>query len=105
MVVFVSPPGLTANLPAKDRGDMCGHNRKMPTEFVAQNGAVIKGLSTPISVSGCAETKALTLAQTLAKALKACHKDKEKSKQAMCEKQAHEQYGPVKAKKQQKAKK
>ena len=29
----------------------------MPTEFVGQNGTVIKGLSTPISVTGCAKAK------------------------------------------------
>ena len=50
---------------------------KMPTEFVAQNGAVIHQ-STPISVSGCpkAKTAAQLRAQKLATALKACHKKK-----------------------------
>ena len=43
----------------------------MPTEFVGQNGLKINQ-STPISVTGCAKTKALTRAQKLAMALKAC---------------------------------
>jgi phosphodiesterase/alkaline phosphatase D-like protein len=37
--------------------------------------------------------KALTRAQKLAKALKACKKDKSKSKRAKCDKQAHKRYG------------
>jgi hypothetical protein len=58
---------------------------KMPTEFVAQNGAVIHQ-STPISVSGCpkAKTAAQLRAQKLAAALKACHK-KHGSKRSGCE--------------------
>jgi hypothetical protein len=42
--------------------------------------------------------KPLTRAQKLAKALKACKKDKSKSKRAACEKQARKKYGPVKKK-------
>jgi hypothetical protein len=42
------------------------------------------------------QTKALTRAQKLAKALKACKKDKSKSKRAKCESQAHKRYGPAK---------
>ena len=69
---------------------------KMPTEFVAQNGAVIHQ-STPISVSGCpkAKTAAQLRAAKLATALKACHK-KHGSKRAQCEKAARRTYGPVK---------
>jgi hypothetical protein len=37
-------------------GSLCKSKLKMPTEFVAQNGAVIKQ-STPISVTGCAKHK------------------------------------------------
>ena len=57
---------LAANLPGKARAASAG-KLAMPTEFLAQNGTVIKGLSTPISVTGCAKTKALTRAQKLAK--------------------------------------
>ncbi len=42
--------------------------------------------------------KALTSAQKLAKALKACHKMKSKSRRAACVKQARKRYGPVKKK-------
>ncbi len=44
-------------------------------------------------------TKALTKAQKLAKALKACKKIKSKGKRTKCEKQAHKTYGPLKKKK------
>jgi hypothetical protein len=40
-------------------------------------------------------TKRLTNAQKLTKALKACHKDKNKGKRKSCEKQARKSYGPV----------
>ena len=69
----------------------------MPTEFLAQNGAVIHQ-STRISVTGCAKKKTLTRAQKLAAALKAC-KTKPKSKRAGCEAKVREQYGPLKRKK------
>ncbi|MGD0455130.1 MAG: hypothetical protein ABSB69_16195 [Solirubrobacteraceae bacterium] len=42
--------------------------------------------------------KVLTKAQKLAKALKACKKDKSKSKRDKCEKQARKKYGPAKKK-------
>jgi hypothetical protein len=47
---------LGANLPAKAKGSFCGQSLTMPTEFVAQNGAVIKQ-STKISVTGCPKKK------------------------------------------------
>jgi hypothetical protein len=77
-------------------GTLCTEKLAMPTEFVGQNGDVIHK-STPISVTGCAKTKALTRAQKLAKALKACHK-KRMGKRAACERQAHKKYGPIKKK-------
>jgi len=43
---------LAANLPGKARGGFCGQKLAMPTEFVAQNGAVIHE-STKIGVTGC----------------------------------------------------
>ncbi len=47
---------LAANLPAKDHGSFCGQTLKMPTAFLAQNGAEIHQ-STKIAVSGCAKRK------------------------------------------------
>ncbi len=43
-----------------------------------------------------APAKKLTRAQKLEKALKACRKDKKKSKRVACEKQARRKYGPIK---------
>ncbi len=48
---------LAANLPTGASGSFCGRKLTMPTEFVAQNGAVIKK-STKIAVVGCARRKA-----------------------------------------------
>jgi hypothetical protein len=48
---------LNTNLPEKDHGNLCGQNLKMPTEFLAQNGAKINE-DTKISVTGCAKKKA-----------------------------------------------
>jgi hypothetical protein len=45
-----SPAALAAN------GNLCKSNLKMPTVFVAQNGATIHK-STPINVTGCGKAK------------------------------------------------
>jgi hypothetical protein len=87
---------LAANLPEKDHGNLCGQNLKMPTEFLAQNGAKINE-DTQIAISGCPKVKALTRAQKLSKALKACKK-KAKGKRSKCEAAARKSYGPVKKK-------
>jgi len=76
-------------------GNLCTSKLAMPTEFLAQNGAKINE-STLISVTGCAKTKALTRAQKLAAALKACHKDHNKNKRQKCEQTARKHYGPIK---------
>jgi hypothetical protein len=78
-------------------GNLCTSKLTMPTEFIAQNGAAIHE-STAISVAGCAKVKALTRAQKLQKALKACKsKDKKnKSKRQKCEAKARKQYGAAK---------
>jgi hypothetical protein len=47
---------LAANLPAKANHSFCGQTLKMPTEFLAQNGAKINE-STTISVTGCPKAK------------------------------------------------
>jgi hypothetical protein len=83
-------------------GNLCTSKLAMPTEFLAQNGAKINE-STPVGVTGCAKAKALTRAQKLQKALKACDK-KAKAKRAGCRAKAHKQFGPVKAKKKGKKK-
>jgi hypothetical protein len=85
---------LAANVPTKDHYSLCGQTLTMPTEFLAQNGMKINE-STAISVAGCAKVKALTRAQKLTKALKAC-KQKAKGKRAGCEKAARKDYGPLK---------
>jgi hypothetical protein len=71
---------------------------KMPTEFIAQNGAVIHQ-NTPIGVSGCPKVKALTRSQKLKAALKACHKKPKGAKRSGCERTAHKRYGPIRRKK------
>jgi hypothetical protein len=79
-------------------GNLCTTKLTMPTEFVGQNGALLKQ-TTPIGITGCAKTKALTRAQKLAKALKACKKDKNKGKRRKCEQAARKTYGPTAKKK------
>lgn len=72
--------------------NLCGKNIMAPTELTAQDGAVIKQ-ETKLTVVGCVAQK-LTNAQLLAKALKACKKDKKKSKRQACERAARKKYGP-----------
>lgn len=75
--------------------NLCQSKLVMPSEFLAQNGALTKE-NTPISVSGCPKT--LTKKQMLAKAMAACRKKRAK-KRASCEAQARQRYGQAKAKK------
>jgi hypothetical protein len=79
-------------------GNLCTQKLTMGTEFVGQNGMVMDQ-STPISVTGCAKTKALTRAQKLAKAMKACRAKHNKGKREACERVARKLYGPLKGKK------
>jgi hypothetical protein len=78
-------------------GNLCTSKLAMPTEFVGQNGFKINE-STKISVTGCAKVAALTRTQKLAKALKACRRDKNKGRRSSCEKAARKRFGPLKAK-------
>ncbi len=48
--------GLTAVLPAKAKGNLCGTALTMPTTLTGQNGAVLKQ-STKITVTGCPKAK------------------------------------------------
>jgi hypothetical protein len=77
---------LTAN------ANLCASKLSMPTEFTAQNGALIQQ-NTPISVTGCKKT--LTKRQKLAKALKSCKKrfGQAKKRRRSCEGQARRRYG------------
>jgi hypothetical protein len=85
---------LTAFVPVAKNYSLCGTKLLMPTEIVAQNGALIKQ-TTNIAVKGCSGVLPfkMTRAQKLAKALKACHKKKNKHKRVACEKQARKKYG------------
>jgi hypothetical protein len=89
---------LATNLPEKDHFDLCGQKLVMPTEMIGQNGLVFRQ-STSIAITGCAKAKALTRAQKLVRALKACRKDRKASKRASCEKAARKSYGPSAKKK------
>jgi hypothetical protein len=75
-------------------GNLCTSKLVMPSEFLAQNGALLKQ-NTPIAVTGCAKHK-LTRAQKLKAALKACKKKHNKAKRAACQRQARRRYGAVK---------
>jgi hypothetical protein len=81
---------LTANT------NLCKSKLRMPTEFTAQNGAVLTQ-QTKIAVTGC--PKALSRAQRLRKALKACHRKHAKAKRKRCEAQARRRYGGKRAQK------
>ncbi len=48
--------GLTAVLPAKAKGNLCGTSLTMPTTLTGQNGAVVKQ-TTKIAVTGCTKSK------------------------------------------------
>jgi D-arabinose 1-dehydrogenase-like Zn-dependent alcohol dehydrogenase len=65
----------------------------MPTTIAGQNGAVIEQ-DTKIAVTGCGGVKSykVSKAELLAKALKACKRDKKKSKRLACEKAARKKY-------------
>jgi hypothetical protein len=75
---------LTANLPEKDKFNLCATSLSMPTEIVAQNGALIRQ-NTKITKQGCRAVKAskskhLTRKQKLARALKACRRQDKRSR-------------------------
>jgi hypothetical protein len=48
--------GLTAVVPAKAKGNLCGQSLVMPTTITGQNGATFRQ-NTKIAVTGCAKTK------------------------------------------------
>jgi hypothetical protein len=75
-------------------GDLCRSKLVLPTEYMAQNGRGLHQRNV-ISVAGCG--KALTRAQKLAVALKACKK-KPNAKRAACQRTARKKYGTSKKK-------
>ncbi len=102
--IFPAGPhsALTPNVPEAEDFNLCKTTLSLPTEITGQNGAFISE-TTPVQVTGCKGVAAFkeTKAQQLAKALKACKKDKKKSKRVACEKAARKKYGakaPKKAK-------
>jgi hypothetical protein len=77
-------------------GNLCAGPLIMPTVITSQSG-VVMNQQTRIKVSGCPKKRALTRAQKLAKALKACHKLHRKTRRAACERGARRKYGAVRA--------
>jgi hypothetical protein len=75
--------------------NLCTSKLAIPTELTGQNGAKVNQ-NTPVTVTGCPKTKALTRAQKLALALKACHKKPKGEKRQACERAARKKYGPTK---------
>jgi hypothetical protein len=71
--------------------DLCKSKLAMPSEFTAQNGAVITQ-STPIRVSGCKKAK-LTRKQKLAKALRSCQKKQNKVRRRGCQASVRRRFG------------
>jgi hypothetical protein len=85
---------LTPSVSEAEDFSLCKTTLALPTEITAQNGAFISQ-DTKVAVTGCSGVlhyKA-TSAELLAKALKACKKDKKKSKRLACEKTARKKYG------------
>jgi hypothetical protein len=89
---------LATNLSEKSHYSFCGQTLAMPTAITAQNGAVLKQV-TKVTATGCPKVKALTRAQKLAKALRACRRKHRKHGKARssCEKQARHAYGSRKS--------
>jgi hypothetical protein len=92
----IKPP---AGETAQCEGDACQHPPPAPIDAtpgsLTFSGAGNLLLQPPPPPVG--RTAAQIRAEKLAKALKACKKDKAKKKRASCEKNAHKRYGPVKA--------
>ncbi|MGH2903271.1 MAG: hypothetical protein ACRDK7_06775 [Solirubrobacteraceae bacterium] len=95
-------PEQTNSALASPAGNLCGRTLTTPTSVIAASGATLIQ-ATPITITGCAASdpkpKALTRAQKLKRALKACrHKDKGHNKRherRACEALARSRYGPT----------
>jgi hypothetical protein len=86
------PEGTYSALAAN--GNLCTEKLTMPADFTGQNG-MEANYKTPVTVTGCKKTKALTRAQKLTTALKTCNKDRSKSKRTKCELAVRKKYGPL----------
>jgi hypothetical protein len=97
---------LTPSVSEKEDFSLCKTSLALPTEITAQDGAFISQ-DTKVAVTGCKGVLSfkVTKAQLLAKALKACKKDKKKSKRLACEKAARKKYSAKPTKKAKKKKK
>lgn len=101
----VSPASKTTTKCEEEGGEACQPYTPAPS-FAAPASSTLPGSSNlvqQVHVLGEKETvkpksKPLTRAQKLAKALKACRKDKKKAKRVACEKQARKKYGPARKK-------
>ena len=91
---------LTTNLPAKDHYSLCGQSLTIPTTLTGQNATVVNE-NVGVAVQDCRTVKpaALTRAQKLALALKACHSKyvHARSRRAACERVARHRYAARKA--------
>jgi hypothetical protein len=100
--IFPAGPhsALTPSVPENENFNLCRQSITLPTEITGQNGAFIKQI-TPVTITGCKGVAGfkVTKAQLLAKALKACKKDRNKGKRVACDKAARKKYGAKAAKK------
>jgi DNA-binding beta-propeller fold protein YncE len=87
---------VTVPSPPCSSGDSCkAAPSPQPTIFGPAPSATFKGvgnLGSEISSSPGIKTKALTVAQRLARALAACHKKKNRERRSVCERQARKHY-------------
>jgi hypothetical protein len=92
---------LTTFVPENENYNLCKHASQLviPTTIVGQNGAVVEQ-TTHVALEGCGKggvepfhAHQLSRAQKLAKALKACKKDKKHGKRVSCERAARKKYG------------
>jgi hypothetical protein len=99
--IFPAGPhsALTPSVAENENYNLCKKSITLPTEITGQNGAFISE-TTPVTITGCKGVAGfkVTKAQQLAKALKACKKDKSKGKRVSCEKAARKKYGAKAAK-------
>jgi hypothetical protein len=89
--------------PVCDNGDSCKPPvSPQPSIFAPSGSATFSGLGNPASAPTVVTPKKKTAteikAKALAKALKACKKDKKRSRRAACERSARKRYGATKSK-------
>ena len=72
----------------------CTATLTVPSILIAENDAELRQ-NTPLSLAGCARHAGPSRAQLLAKALKACRKQRRSSRRLRCERAARRRYGPA----------